>query len=1249
MIKNEEFVHLHLHDQYSILDGYGTAKQYCKRAVELGFKAMALTNHGNVDGVIKWQAACKEAGIKSIIGIEAYMVPDLLVKKEKEKRYHVVLLAKNIAGFHSLLKMLSVANLDGFYWRPRIDPNLLLSHCDDLVIGSACMESYINMPDGIELLKQLGKRTEVYLEVMPHAMKEQARFNTHVLKVASDLKLPIVATNDCHYPEKNHAKLQEVLLCMQSKKKMKDKDRWKFDVNTLWLYDTEEMVLGFEKQGVLTGSKLEEAMITPGVIADICNLEIKKQEVYLPKPPIPGKDNLSEEDQLIQLTLEGLETKCRMHSWIKAANISVYEDRISEELQIIISQGFARYFLIVWELIEWCRKNDIMVGPGRGSSGGSLVAFCLNITQVDPIKYGLVFSRFISEARIDLPDIDMDFEDTKRDKIMQHLKDLYGEHNVISLSTFAKMKGKGVVRSVGRVFDLPIADVSKAANSIVVRSGGDARADFCVKDAFEAFEDGKAFYKKYPKESEIAMELEGQIYGHGKHAAAMVVSANDLRDGQNANYAMRTQSLVCNWDKEDAEHMGLMKLDVLGLNSLTLLSEARKLIKQRHGVDIDYETLPLDDPKIFKEFSAGNNVGVFQFNSPGMMRMCREIGVEDFNMIVALNTLHRPGSLRSGIATSFQKRKHGEEPVTYIHPFIEEITRESYGLIIYQEQVMRFMYDLGGMPWKTTDTVRKVISKSKGVEQFLSFKQQFVDGCVRRKTLEPEIAEKMFEELKFFGSYSFNKSHSVEYSLIAYWMMYVKVYYPAEFMATILSYGNDAKKSDNIQEARRLGLKLVLPDINASQADVWSINSDGHLVIPLSEIKGVGEVASRNVVKERDKNGPYKDLADLERRVNKRSVNSKVRGLLSTAMCFDNNECKGVLDEARLDQLSQYFDFSLSNDPMYRYRKMIKLIATQAKISPLNTVVFGGKDRSRRLHFGVMDKLKFGYKEHGDGKKLQELRGTAGDLGGVYGNFKDDTDFVMLVFSSKFYREHKMEVEHCEGKWMLIEGYNQGSHNNIWTDRLWFGDDLLQGKTEGLGLKLAKPTKYPKGFLQEPNLDLPNCTACELHKECSKPVMPSLGQMNMMIVGEAPGRDEDRLGQGFVGDSGNGLWKRLEPYGLTRELFHVTNVNKCWPSTTRTPKNQHVKSCSKFLLKEIEIVRPFIILSFGNTGLRFFKDQESGIMAASGACEWHDRFGCWIVYSVHPAAALYSPENKEYVDRGITAFAEKIAMLGFGE
>lgn len=1510
MITNEQFYHLHIHDQYSLLDGYGTADQYCEYAKELGLPGIALTNHGNMDGVLRWQKACKEHGLQGIYGCEAYMVPNHKVKKKGDKRFHICLYAKNMTGLHGIMCMLNAANMDGFYYRARIDPELILDNLEGVAVSTACLQSFVNMPGGIEFLQQLKARTEVFIEIMPHLLAMQKQFNQRCIKLAKDHDLPLIATNDCHYVKRDQSKLQEVLLAIQNKKKWNDKDRFKFSIDTLWLMTVDEMRTAFKAQGVIGDGVVEESMRNTALLAKVCNFEIKQQPVHLPKPYIKGYDHFKNEDvQLVQIAYDGFLRRKKMHDWITDDNNADYEARLEEELELICHLGFARYFLIVYELISWCRTDDIMTGPGRGSVGGSLVAFSMFLTSTDPIKYNLVFSRFISEGRIDLPDIDMDFEDIKRGRILEHLKKLYGEYNVVGLSTFGVMRGRGALRDISRVFDVPLVDVNKAASCIVTRSLGDARADFGIADAFDAFEDGVAFKKKYPNVSRIAMDMEGQIKGCGTHAAAMCVSSNPMESGLEGHYARRSaqESLVCNWDKIDAEHMGLMKLDVLGLNALTILAQARRLIKQRRGIDIDYDTLPLDDPKVYAEFNEGHGVGIFQFNGPGMMRICREIGVEDFEEVIAMNALHRPGPLRSGMVSTYRKRKHGIEPVTHIHPFIEGITKRTKGLILYQEQVMQLMYELGGLPWKTADMIRKVISKKKGEEQFLSFKQQFIDGCVNRKTVSADEATKIFDELQYFGclagdtvirrissnqytkaeltikeayhyqdntnfkfrglqilscfedkqvrgntikkiyytgkkqtykvttaggkvakptaehyyltdkgykqvkdfrvgktmilatnfekilqdhrttgtgsgahnewhgkflargearakgkskvcercgnnqhvemhhkdrdkynndpsnlewlcrschrlehqktqpdthvrfrkgytthyeevvsvekdkivdtydvemvcepanfiadglvshnSYGFNRSHACEYAMIACWEMWLKVYYPVDYMVTVLTHGNSEKKAEHIDEARRLGMSLLLPDINKSEATRWVADDEGNLLIPFSEVKGVGPTAAEAIVKTRGDNkfgrvtleetGPFADFDDFERRVNKSKVNVRVRKLLQEVMCFEPVENRSNLDEGQLDNLSQYFKFNLSNDPMYRYHKVLRKLSTQIKIEPLNSVQFGGKAMGvHKYHFGIMDILKFGFKERGDGKNLRDVRGTAGDLGGVYGNFKDESDYTMLVFSQQFYRERKWEIEHCEGKWLLVHAKSTRSDNNIWTDSLWFGDDLLEGKVRGLPTQFLKDASYPPKLLNGNGLFLSACTDCALRSECSQVVYPAPGKFNAMIVGEAPGRDEDASGKPFVGDTGRILWTGgrtvfgLNHYGLKREHFHVTNVCKCWPSVTRTPKGVHVKACRKYLDAEIKAVKPFVILSFGNTGLRYFKDQDKGIMDMSGRTEWSDEHNCWICYCMHPASVLYHQENAEKVNAGIANFAEKVSVLGFGE
>jgi DNA polymerase-3 subunit alpha len=827
--------------------------------------------------------------------------------------------------------------MQGFYYKPRIDPIILMEHLEGVIVTTACSSSFIFMEGGEDLVKQIAKKTDIYLEVMPHILKEQTMVNQNAVAISRRNKLPLIMANDCHYITEDQWELQDVLLAMQTKKKMSDPNRFKFDIRGLHLRSLDEMLIEFSNQGVLGDDDLIEALENTNKLAESCDLFIEKQEVHLPRVYVPQYKDENETDQLIQLSLDGLEYRAERHPYIKE-KYDEYTARLEEELGLIIELGFERYFLIVWELIRWCKDNDIMCGPGRGSVGGSLVAYVLGITMVDPIAFDLVFSRFISPARIDLPDIDMDFEDIKRPQIRQHLEDLYGRHNVVGLSTFTKMNGKSAIRDVARVFDIPKADVDPAAKCIVVRSLGDFRSSYTIEDAFAAFEDGIKYKRKHPKATAISMAMEHQIKGAGKHAAAMCVSANDLRTGENAAYMNRTSELVCNWEKEDAEYMGLMKLDVLGLNALTVLHGAQKLIKDRHDVDIDFELIPLDDEKVFEEFTQGNNIGVFQFAGHWMIKLCREILVEDFEEVVALNALDRPGALRSGMTTDYRERKHGRQPIPTQHPIQQKITEKTHGIVLYQEQIMYIMYNLAGLPWKTADMVRKVISKSKGEEQFMKFRQMFIDGCVERKTVPAEGAGQIFDTLKHFGSYGFNRAHAVEYAMIAYWDMWLKVHYPLEFMVALLSYGQGGdKKADHVAEARRMGLKLALPDMNRSHAKDWRIDENNNLIIPFQEIKGVGPKSAEAILAARVKYGDFLNKENFVDVVPKRQVNSRIVGILERAGVFGGVDLDN-LEESELEELeslSELFEFDLSNDPMYRFRRVIKVILSQIEQSSI--------------------------------------------------------------------------------------------------------------------------------------------------------------------------------------------------------------------------------------------------------------------------------------------------------------------------
>lgn len=1255
----KNFTHLHLHDQYSVLDGLGKAKDYCERAKSLGMTSIALTNHGNVDGCIRWQAACKEAGIKPIFGCEAYIVKDLRLRpkgKEREKRNHVTIIAKNKNGWSNLLKMLSIANIEGFYYRPRIDYELLEQYCGDLLIGSACASSFVIAPDdlGLQFLRRLKKKSaDVYLEVMPIDLEEQRSLNKKILYIAEQFQYPIVATNDCHYVYKEDKFAHEVLLAMQSKKTWNDPTRWKFTIDTLFLQSRAEMEESLRLYSSVPNQFWERILDNSNIIADRCRLSLDPIEVRLPDVDIAEYTGLPPDEQLMNLVFDGLREKEYKYDWIRPDR-DKYEERIIEELSVINGLGFSSYFLIVYELINWCKRENIMTGPGRGSVGGSLVAFCLGITKVDPFKYDLVFSRFISEARIDLPDIDMDFEQRYRKRVIQHLKDMYGQYNVIGISNFLKMKGKSAIRKVARVFGLPKLDVDKACDSVITRSGGDMRADFSIVDAFETFEDGRRFKEKYPVQADLAIKFEGLIMSHGRHAAGICVSNEDLRSGHLMNYANRAGTLVSNWDKKDGEHNGLMKLDILGLVSLDVLHLSKDLIKERKGVEIDYDTIPLDDKKVLSEFNSGNCVGVFQFNGNSIMRFCREIGIEDFEGVVAINALHRPGTLKSGTIHDYKDRKHGVQQFSYPHPLVEEITRNTYGIIIYQEQVMMLMYKCGGLPWQTTDTIRKAVSKSQGEQALLKFKDAFVDGCLNKGTLSREEAENIFETIKTFGAYGFNKSHAVEYSMIAFWQMWLKVYYPTEYMCAILSIGSEQKKAEHIQEARRLGLKLHLPDINKSEGEEWVPAEDGDLIIPLVEIKGVGPKAIQEIITARRRGGPFKSIEDLANRVEKRVVNSKVRKLLETCFCFsDKDTCN--FDEAELDNLSQYFNFSLSNDPMYKYRKILKLIKKYVTINNISKCKGGGD-----LVWGIADKITYQI-------KVSSEEGIS--YSGCYGQMKDETgNYIMINFDRELYKERKDEIEHAEGQWMIVRVANK-KHDSIMVNQIWFADDLLQAKfsdlvdwngSEKRQVKLIEYNTLTNDIMQigsgVNHIELINCERCELRQYAKAPVYPDHGRHNAMIIGEAPGREENNSGLGFVGASGSILWRGdrnrgcigLSEYGISREDIWVSNFAKCYPGAIKTPKIKHLKACEIWWKMEVNMVKPFVILSFGNTGMAAIKGEGKGIMDMSGRVEWNDDLNCFIVYCLHPSAVLYHSDNAEIYNRGILSFLDVYLNAGFG-
>lgn len=879
----------------------------------------------NVDGLIQFQKTCEKVGILPIMGCEAYIVPDMTIKVKGDKRGHITLLIKNQIGFENLCQMLTVANLQGFYYKPRIDFNLLKSHCEGLVILTGCGSSFLNLTGGTKLFEDLHSKIggDLYLEVMPHKMEEQKSINKLCLSLLDKYGSKLVATNDCHYILLNDDKVHEVLLAIQTKSKMNDQNRFRFTENGLYLRTADEMIEAFRSQGMLDNRQIRQSIKNTIEVAEKCSsFRIKKQEIYL--PTVPGYENVDCSDFLKNLCDK------KLNELIGKNKIIQYQDRLKEEWNLINRKKFAPYFMIVWELVEWCKKNDIMVGPGRGSCGGSLALFLIGVTSVDPLIYNLLFSRFIAEDRMDLPDIDLDFEDKKRHLVREHLESLYGKNNVTSISTFLTMKGRAAIRDVARVFDIPLNEVDPFAKMIEAAEGEDNAISVAAKS-----DAGKDFYRKYPEVVQTAIKLEGQVRGTGSHAAGVIISADDLTKGTRGNLAIRSNLVVSNWDMSDTEYMGLMKLDVLGLNTLSVLNETKRLAKE-NGKMLIFNRIPLNDKDVFNEISAGHNIGVFQLSAWATTKLAKEIKCKSINDISDIIALVRPGAFNAGATGKYIKRKYGEK-WDKKHYLYEEILKDTYGVIAYQEQVMDIIHKVAGLPYTTADTIRKVIGKKRDAKEFKPFEDAFIKGCLKMQTLSAKEAKEFWVGLQESAHYLFNRSHSVEYAIVGYWTAYCKCKFPTEFICASLTFGTKDKKEEIIKEAYRLGLNLVLPKIGISDTTKW-IAQDNNLLVPFIEIKGVGEKLAAQYIDnnknkiERDDNignkPSLKGFFTSQKVLKVKKTNNKLDKLLG--------EINALFIAGDMETLTKYFSFPIE-------KKMSKVNISK---TPTGTVA---KDTQNKL------------------------------------------------------------------------------------------------------------------------------------------------------------------------------------------------------------------------------------------------------------------------------------------------------------
>ena len=882
-----QFVHLHLHSQYSLLDGATRFEELFALAKEYDMPAVALTDHGNMFGAIEFYQKAIKSGIKPIIGCEIYVAPKSRFEKKTdgvEGSYHITLLAKNKAGYYNLIKLVSSAHLEGFYYKPRIDKDLLRQYNDGLIALSGCLKGEIatlldkgkdHDAERVALeYSEIFDRDRFFLEIMENGVENQRAINEKLCEMARKLSLPLVATNDCHYLRQEDARAHEILLCIQTGKTINDPDHMRFSTDQFYFRSSDEMKALF--------SDREEAIRNTMSIADQCNLELKFGEYHFPRFALPQGESL--DSYLENLAREGLEKRLSEMGTGEggiARGREEYFTRLEKELTTIKSMGFSGYFLIVSDFINYAKKRRIPVGPGRGSAAGSLVAYSLGITDLDPLRYGLLFERFLNPERISMPDVDVDFCMKGRDEVIRYVTEKYGHDNVAQIITFGKMQAKAVVRDVGRALDMPYNEVDRIAklipNTLNITLDQALVQEPKLRELMESEERVKSLIT-------AAKSLEGLVRHASTHAAGVVISNKPLIEylplhrGQNGE-------VITQYAMGDVEKIGLIKFDFLGLKTLTVLDKAVEMINRKGNGKIDIHQLDLGDKKTFKLLGSGATTGIFQLESSGMKELLIKLKPESFDDIIALVALHRPGPLGSGMVDDFIKRKHGKVPVHFEIPGIEEILRETYGVIVYQEQVMKIAGSLANFSLGDADVLRRAMSK-KDPKEMDKQKEKFLEGA-SRKGIDSQKAERVFDLMAKFAEYGFNKSHSAAYALIAYQTAYLKAHYRVEFMAALLTCDmeNTDKVVKYIGECQDRGIEILPPDVNESYRDFTVIGNK--IRFGLAAVKNVGAGAVDSIISEREGNGPFRDVFDFCQRVDLRKVNKRVLESLIKCGAFD--------------------------------------------------------------------------------------------------------------------------------------------------------------------------------------------------------------------------------------------------------------------------------------------------------------------------------------------------------------------------
>lgn len=889
------FTHLHVHTEYSLLDGAARIKDLVSHAKELGMESLAITDHGAMFGVIDFYKECKKQGIKPIIGCEVYTAARKLTDKEADKdkhQGHLVLLAKNEEGYKNLIKLVSIGYIKGYYYKPRIDKDVLRQHSKGIIALSACLAGNVQQrllqgnyegakAEASELLDIFGKGN-FYLELQDQGLEEEARIKPQMLQLSQELDVPVVATNDVHYVRKSDAEAHDVLLAIQTATSINDENRMRFPNDEFYLKSEEEMRKVF--------ASVPEAIDNTQLVADACNMEFEFGQYHLPEFISP--DGKSNEEYLRELCYKGL--KERYGSSDKSL-----EDRLEYEIGTIVSMGYVEYFLIVWDFINYAKENGIMVGPGRGSAAGSLVAYCLKITDIDPIRYNLIFERFLNPERVSMPDIDIDFCYERRQEVIDYVTRKYGEEKVCQIITFGTMKAKQAVRDVGRALDVSYAETDMIAKAIPFD------LHMTIAKALDTNPELAKMYEENPKAKQVldmAQALEGMPRHASTHAAGVVISKKPI--DEYVPMYLSDKGPATQFTMTTIEELGLLKMDFLGLRNLTVIRDALELIEKNYGVTIDFAKMGYDDPKVYEMIAQGNTQGVFQLESQGMTQFMKNLKPSCFEDIVAGISLYRPGPMDS--IPKYIENKKNPDIIKYVHPSLAPILDVTYGCLVYQEQVMQIVRDLGGYSYGRSDLVRRAMSKKK-MSVMLEEKEYFIHGktddqgnveiagCVRNGIPE-EAAEEIFNDMVSFAEYAFNKSHAAAYAVVAYETGYLKLHYPVEFMAALMTsvMGDVRQIPKYIRNCNEMGIEVLPPSVNKSMKK-FSVEG-GKIRFGLMGVKNVGENAIDAIIQAREEKGLPKDIFTFVEQLDISLVNKKaIESLIRSGACDCLSENKAAL------------------------------------------------------------------------------------------------------------------------------------------------------------------------------------------------------------------------------------------------------------------------------------------------------------------------------------------------------------------